>query len=427
MEQLSTCRTGPVCRPPRPGKTVGFGPSGSRSSCVSADKLKETIVSTLTVADPTACDALGPRIDVLWNLNSMLACGDSLMQYWLVRREAIAFLMGCYAKQVDVSDGRGETHARSESSSRQDGWSQSQATSQGSRWGDVIAQARYADFADSRQDTGSQHTRTSSSFANSRSQYDDTGYGNSWRSTDAERQGKTIRQAKNSGGSRTFQPRGDNYGWAAGFRYAESAQSRQGFTAVLRGSTKTNTTSRAVEDNCSFNRSHVTTNAGRETLNDGYGDMRSKSNRASSSFFNAMVDSESTGESGSRMDDSSSSFRDLNAHSEGQGTNQSGARSKGEQSAQGTSKEHADGESARDSVRSSFGEFESSKFHQRFLHLKELHANASEMIAHLRMRKRGSMGVYVTNMLSQSPDGRCDIAVFDSGKTTGATCGCATK
>jgi hypothetical protein len=295
-------------------------------------------------------------------------------------------------------------------SARQDAAMQAQSTAQSNRWADSVAHSQYNDVADSRTDAGSQRDRTSSSFSDSFSTYTDRGSGGGETkfSNFAKMKGQSKGGSKSE--SRTETPREENVSIDSGLSYRCDRNKATGHYFILVTGQENESMFVFVQRDTKRHFSYTLSESCSASGNVSYSVSDSGSGRKHGSSFQAKIDSESRGASGSQMNDDSSSFRDARSHADGRGTSQSGSTAKAEGSAQGDSITQGDGESHRNTIRTSATEADDIAYGQRFEHLTMLYENAREMVAHLRRLRAMGYGVSLGFIAAMQPDGHCSTS-----------------
>jgi len=375
-EDLAACEPAPVAA------------GAPAIDCLTPAQIQAYIISSLTVADPCGQATLTPaRLSMLWGLMRFQAACSLDLHYWLVRREAIKLVMACYSRQIDLADGHSESHSVATADSRQDGYSQAQSTGQGMRLQDAIGTARYNDAFNAQGTTGSQTDGSSSSFADSFSSSLAVADGTSRADSQSHREGQASRTQINSF-SRLATGTGESSSFSRQAGYTEdvfAGLALPGFGFTLHIIIHNN---QGINSSTSRNE-RIEQQFGQGQMN-GFSTATGNSSSESSDLFNSQGQSAASGQSGARSDQAGSSFADQTGAGSGLGANQDEMRSRGTSSSQGSNLAHSDGEAHRRMNASGFSQDDEFSYHQRFLHLQTLFDNATQMIAHLRMRRAAS-------------------------------------
>jgi len=404
------------------------------SCALSPIEYQQFIVRSLTVADSCALPILEPQIGLLWDLSGGFGC-DRELQYLYTRLQALKIVMACSAKDVDSRYQNAEDHTRTTAESREDGWSQAQATAQNFRVSDACSTARYDDVAKGQMRSGSTRTARSSAVDDAYSAYRDEGKGKS-RSYQTLH---TIGQTNASTESETFQTgvttgRGSRKGCKYDFsQSADSGSSNAvnitvgaGVGAVAGVSENSSIWDMEMYQSAASNQTATNTGCGtRNIFNDHR--QRTRRTRDACGFFDAMVDATSNSKTVADATDVFTSFRDQFAHADGAGESKAKAQARSENSAQGTSKAHNDAESHRRMTQQGFSQTDDIKAHQRFEHLKKLYDNTWENIQYKKKLLASRIGATVGNLLTCQPDGFCSLAnavgvLIQNPATHGVSC-----
>jgi len=366
-------------------------------------QLRQLILTTLTVADPAANDVLEPHIETLWLLCTPLAQSSLEIHYWLTRREAIKALMATYARQIDFRIGSAQGLTLSSTSLRQDGYHQMQQTDSMVRFRDAIGQDRYQDSSNGNSQLSDSRSRSSSTYNALSDSHKALGVGTSSRSH--SKTGSTSLFGK---GRRTISADGTGANSSSksgrSDRWDGSSQSN-GY--VVLGGYNERTTNFSLDAYFSTYL-HDWFSAGVTELNtttDETGQRSDENGSTSRSAYDNATDS-GTGSSTETMSGSGSKSASSSFLSIGDGTGQFQVKAQGQRISQETEKGHHDSEISRDSSAVKQAVLDASSLSQRFAHLQKLFDNATEMLAILRKRMRGSAAyTQWTEMIAIYPDG----------------------
>lgn len=387
-------------------------------------EIKNFLITSLTMGDECAKDALEQVIDDLWIIAGFsTGCGEKINQYLNARLKAIQLLMACAARQFDTKDSLFESAQQGDGDGRSDGWSHAQATNQGYRITESASCASYEDFARAKMRSGSQRDSKACSSDKSFSIYTDTGEGKNKTIADSTRQSENSvgnESGSKSVGATTGRSGGSGCTWT--FSVEDGAgrgESDQGTaTPLSAGATAASTSYSAtswahhMEDQQSSRQT--------ETRNGDsyrrYGRAAKTDNKAQSetcSYFDANVYSHSDGQSQSRSADDSSAFRQENAHAEGAGRSFSKTDARGEVSAQATGKSHNDGSRRRDSTRYNRTTADTISNSQLFANLKIMHAITLQNLEYADQIGNASRGPLWSKGVCQiMRDGHADIRLW---------------
>ena len=380
-------------------------------------------IFSLSVAEPCAVDILGDSAEALWEVFQGQSMCDQELCYLLIRLQLIKLVMGCYVWQVDNTHRTAGTKSSGVSSSQQDDWSQGQSTSQTSNFNDSAAHNRYDDQSRSMSVSSSWMLSNSDSHDERHSQRKDTGAGKASSNMDAER----TTSSRSSGESEsTTESNNDHAGSRSGCNYQWSDQAADGTANVVNAGivgvgaaassagtvSKSNWDMFVSNSNQSSDNSEKHDTSGAAARSESTSSSEMNANR--NSYFNALVDGDSTGTSQSKFRQDAESMRDGSSHADGEGSSASAAKSQGQTSRQGTIQGHGEGSTRRRSSRSGFARMDGAKAHQRFLHLRDLYDNTYELIEWRRHQLRAQIKPQVGQLLCDSLDGKCQVpAVID--------------
>lgn len=352
---------------------------------ISPTQYQNYLLAYLTAADPCAPGDLGAKLGLWWSITKMQSGCDAELQFLMTKREAIKYLMGCAAYQVNQRDSRAETHSKTVGETRQDGWMQAQQTNQNSNFADSVGQQRYNDFSDASADSGSKRDAMAESHDKAAQCMHDIGHGESLTENEALRESASHRHSQNfKEGEGEIRGNGARSG--CNYTFSQSKTQSETRHVVIAGAAHTgrgstwDAFSRNVTESYQQNKSR----SYGETLNRAATGSNSTSQRTSSSYFNAHVDDGSSSSTQAHSEEHSTSFRDTRSHAEGLGQGANESKSQGQQSAQATSQAHSDGEAHRQTNKNGFLIMDALSLHQRFEHLKYLYDQATEQIAFRR-------------------------------------------
>lgn len=360
------------------------------------------IETGLSVADPTIRVALSERLPTFWGLSSMYCSYE--IRYLVTLRSALVWLMGSVRQQIDIELAESESKSSSFRTSRQDAKSQSQADSSAASWSDSIGTSRYKDETDQFSDSHSRHGKATSSYSDSFSRYDDTGSGSSSRNALRTVVGSSVRTSRYgfSGRSLTTTLQSMSYterGYegtevgAAGFNLAVGAST----TGTNYAGTTTGTTPLHIND--------LTSSRGKSS---GAGSVNGRSSNVvtgtddSYSSFRNNISSHAESAGASQGNENMSQTAHSGNYGEGHGFSNNRTRSDSASRSQSKSMSHADGESHAGSQSESWSISSATKYHQRFLHLKDMHDEVNKriqyMVAQLASNMPGGIGQLSTVM-----------------------------
>lgn len=366
-------------------------------------QLQQLILTTLTVADPAAHEVLDPHIETLWAVCSPLAQSSLELHYWLTRREAIKTLMATYARQIDFRIGSAQGLTTSDTHLLQDGYHQMQQTDSMVRFRDAIGQDRFQDSSAGSSRLDESRSRSSSSYHTTRDIHSGTGVGTSSRS-----HSKTGSNSMTGSNSRSIvaDSTGTNHASKNGHSYRFDKSDTTNGYLVLGGFEQRSTSFDLTAYFYTYVSDYFLNNTAE--LGSSSESSTSKVDESGSTTRSAYDNTTDTGTgsstetmSGSGAKTATSSFL---AH--GDGTGQFQTKAQGQRVSQSTEKGHHDSEITRNSSSVKQAVLDASSLSQRFAHLQKLFDNATEMLAILRKRMRGSAAYTKwTEMLAIYPDG----------------------
>lgn len=398
-------------------------------------EIKTFIVTSLALADDCARDQLEQIVDELWLIAGYsVGCGEITLRYFTARLKAIELLMSSQARKFDTADSLSNSFQTGQAETRQDGYSAAQAGNQGFRESDSASCSNYDDFAKAKMRSGSERNAKSCSTDISTSTYTDTGSGRNRAVSNAMRDSITgstsLSKSESSGTSFGGSSRaGCNWTYSREVGSGDSDSTSDGGIALPFGVVPVPTGSFSVSASLSANASESSwarsmydrTNSRQTDVRKGYsvrelGAESQTINNASASscsYFNALINSRSSGTSQSRHADDSTAFRNEDAHAEGAGKSFSKADARSEVTAQGTSRAHSDHDAKRDSSRWGTQIGDTVKMSQRFRNLKDLHEITKENLEYTRGLVNARRGVlWDCNIVQLMRDGHCDIKLW---------------
>lgn len=340
--------------------------------------LKRTAINRLSIGGVACSDKLPESVDFWWDLNGQCLYSDHQLRFLQVMSFGYKSLMACLSQQVDITRSRGEQHSRNKATSRADGWSEAQQTQGASSRSDSISHAFYGDFSNRAMDSRAERNSKSTSRDDEYRNYDDTGEGGSSSITDAETIGCMRGDATAS--SQTVSTTTGN-GSRSGCDYtytlmSENGQGHKQVVGTLWAGESNDASGTAWDRYMSHNEQYDQTDASQSSSKSD-SESTSKSdgitNRDSSAYFYALVDSNNRGSSQSRSDDQSHATRAEDDHAEGFGQAQSAGNSEGNNQMQGSSKAHDDSEAARHREASGWSIADTLRLSQRFQHIRQLY------------------------------------------------------
>lgn len=369
------------------------------------------IITSLLVAETCPPADFTAHVGVLWDLMRPLSGCDLELQYLLTRQQALKLLMGCYTRQIDTRSGRSEQHQRSRSTSRADGWAQAANTMASIAFADAVGENRYRDIATGSADSASDRQAWSNSHDESHNRFSDTGSGASQADSTQTRTAHSRRvgaEENNSQGSSTS--RGQRGG--CNYSFSQSATDGTGLNLILVGAGRTgskNTWDQYIADASSSTDWTQSASVGQRT-NTAQSTANARSQRTSSSYYNALADGHDWSTSQSHAEDHATGSRDALAHSDGAGTGNHEGKDRAEMSSQASSLAHDDSEAHSQATRTGFSVLDDIKAHQRFEHLRQLYDNTTLLIALKRDRLRKRAGVVAFGeLLTCTMDGFCRV------------------
>lgn len=391
------------------------------TSCLSAQEYQDFLLASLIHVDPCAHQMIGDQIPFLWNLARLSSGCNKELQYLMTRKEILKLLMGCYSRQVDTTREYGEDRNRGFATSRLDGWSQSQQTSQNTSFAESIGKQKFDDLSNSKMRSVSTLLAESSSRDESHGFRDDIGKGYSAVSSWSDIEVDSTRSDQNYGSSYTrmsdsTQNSGCDYQYSESETVAGSGQADASGSFIF--------VSTGVKAGASYwqNRSIWSAKVqdqgrkdGRQTVDEKtYKVMTARKQsdetggRKSTSYFNALADDQTHARGADQFKSTGRGNRNAESHSTGAGSSISKAESEAQGSSQRTSQAHSDGESHRESNRNGFSTSDSIAYHQRFEHLRQMYDNTMALLENERQHARASIKPLFGKLLLQNPDGCCE-------------------
>jgi len=391
-------------------------------SCPTVSEYQNFLRTSLLYVDPCAHVLIDENIPFLWGIARLSSNCNPELQYLLTRREILKLLMGCYSRQINTTRGYTEMKGRGTQSSRSDGWSQSQQTSQNTTFAEAIGKQRYND------ENRSQMRSTSTLLAESNSQdtshgfRDDVGYGKSVVSSWSDIEVDATRTDRTSGSSFDRQSRSNQQN-GCDYQYSESETVAGSGKADASGSFIIVST--GVQAGASYwqNRSVWSAKVQDQERKDGlfkldekqYRNMLAKKQsdetggRKASSYFNALVDDQTHSRGHDEFKSTGRGNRNGESHASGSGASNSKAESESQGSAQRSSQSHSDSEAHRDQTREGFSTQDTIAYHQRFEHLRQMYDNTMALLDHEYKHTLASIRPRLGRLLFENPDGCCEI------------------
>lgn len=376
--------------------------------CMTEQDYIAYIVTSLQLAETCANDDFPEQVELLWGIVGPLSACDVELRYLLTRLQAIKLLMGCYARQIDARTSRSEHHSRSSATSEADGWSRATSQMASVGFSDAIGENRFRDLSVGSSDSGSDSSDWSQSRSRGASRFDDTGSGAGQADSDATR---TARSRRFSNETSRTDSSSSHSGRRGGCNYSFSQRATRGtgvnalVIAGSRSGTKSTSDTWIQDSSASQDIATSATDALRTSQ------LRSNSNarsqRTSSSYFNALADGHDWSTSQSHGESHSTSFRDAAAHADGLGTSNQQSKDRSEMTSRGDNAAHDESASRSDATRTGFSVMDDAKAHQRFEHLRMLYDNTQMLIDIKREHMRRSGRINFGAILTCSMDGLC--------------------
>lgn len=376
--------------------------------CMTDSDYIDYIVNSLQLAETCADDEFPAQVLLLWGIVGPLSGCDQELRYLLARLQAIKLLMGCYARQIDTRTGRRENHSRSTATSRADGWSQATSQMASVGFSDAVGENRFRDLSVGSSDSASDSVNWSQSRARGASSFDDVGSGAGQSDSSATR---TARSRRFSNETSRTDSSSTNTGRHGGCNYSYTQSKTDGYSdnvvVVAWGRTGTVSTSNtwiqsssSSQDTAASATDALRTSQLRSTSN-------ARSQRTSSSYFNALADGFDWSTSQSHGESHSTSSRDAAAHADGLGTGNQQAKDRSEMTSRGDNQAHDESASRSDATRTGFSVMDDAKAHQRFEHLRTLYDNTQMLIDIKREHMRRSGRINFGEILTCTMDGLC--------------------
>lgn len=373
------------------------------------------IVSSLQLAETCMDEEFPARVALLWGMMGPLSACDPELRYLLTRLQAIKLLMGCYARQIDRRDSYAERHSRSDDTSRSDGYSQATSTMSSVGFSDAVGANRYRDIANGY----SYNAVDSHDWAQARnrggSSFDDIGSGRS--RTDAAGIGRSRDHRAGYDHTRSDAANlHDGARHGCNYSFTQNRTMGTGLTIVVASGSYTGT--KHTSDTWVEDTTRSADNA--ESRTDGYrvskarGSNYSRSQRTSSSYFNALADGHDWSSSQSHGESHSTTIRDAAAHADGLGTSNQQAKDKSEMASRGDNIAHDESHAKSYAVRTSYAIMDDAKAHQRFEHLRMLYDNTQALIDIKRLAMRRAGRIVFGEILTCSMDGLCRMPLSAS-------------
>lgn len=374
------------------------------------------IVTSLQLAETCADEDFPAQVDLLWGIVGPLSACDVELRYLLTRLQAIKLLMGCYARQIDTRTSRSESHSRSTATSRADGWSQATSQMASVGFSDAVGENRFRDLSVGSSDSGSDSADWSQSRSRGASRFDDTGSGAGRSDSSARRTSRSRRFSNETSRTDTNSQHTGTRG-GCNYSFSQSATNGVGINILVAGGSRTGTKSTSdtwIQDASASNdiafssTDALRTSQARATSN-------ARSQRTSSSYFNALSDGFDWSTSQSHGESHSTSSRDAAAHADGLGTGNQQSKDRSEMTSRADNVSHDESASRSDATRTGFSVMDDAKAHQRFEHLRMLYDNTQMLISIKREHLRRSGRINFGAILTCSMDGLCrEPAAFRS-------------
>ena len=357
----------------------------------------DLIIVELTDGMTQCSQSVKDNINFWWSVtgSDRIACGNSYYHYLLAKLEGVKSLIACYSYEVDMIDSSGANNRSSESTSRGDGYTQSQNTAARASKSDAIGQSRYSELTNGASDA--ENVRNASGWSNDDQyrSYTDKGEGATTTTTSNGARGYTF----DKDGSENI-TRGVTSGKGAktGCEYTLSSKEQAGFgfagggdvLGMLKTSMSGGQTASASNWDHYMKRqdfmNEISVSKTRGSVK-GAASGRQKSfrNMDSTMFFDALVDSINRGASNARNDDETHGFKDDRSHGEGYGQSVANSNSDGTGGAQGTSEMHDESDASSKSSGLSYSRSDTVKSSQKAKNMLRLH---DQLVKEIEMTRR---------------------------------------
>ncbi len=376
--------------------------------CMTPQDYIRYIVSSLQLAETCDNEDFPAQVAALWGIVGPMSGCDMELRYLLARLQAIKLLMGCYARQIDTRLSRAERHSRSSSTSRSDGWSQATSQMASVGFSDAVGENRYRDLAVGSADSASDSADWSQSRGRGGSRFDDIGSGAGQADSTASRTSRSRRFSNETSRTDTNSSHTGRRG-GCNYTFSQSATDGIGINILVAGASRTGTKSTSdtwIQD-ASQSSDIATSSTDSLRTSQARSTSSARSQRTSSSYFNALADGFDWTTAQSHGEAHSTSARDASAHAHGLGTGNQQSKDRSEMTSRADNAAHDESSSRSNSTSTGFSVMDDAKAHQRFEHLRMLYDNTQALIDLKREHMRRSGRITFGAILTCSMDGLC--------------------